>query len=64
MDLIAHLRFDEINLNDLEIFLNHYLSKNPDAFSSDDSALKTNLRRLIRIYDWIKYYNLITEKES
>jgi hypothetical protein len=39
----------------LETFLTTYLQKNPEVFHEDNSALKTNLRRMIRIYDFLKY---------
>lgn len=39
----------------LEAFLTAYLVKNPNVFHENKSALKTNLRRMIRIYDFLKY---------
>lgn len=45
----------EYSLLSLETYLANYLRTNPDVFQSDQSALKTNLRRMIRIYDFLKY---------
>ena len=39
----------------LEAFLTAYLRKNPEVFHDPNAALKTNLRRMIRIYDFLKY---------
>jgi len=39
----------------LEAFLTTYLRKNPEVFHDPNAALKTNLRRMIRIYDFLKY---------
>ena len=43
---------DEIDLNQLENFLKDYSKKYPDVLNSNSG---TNFRRLIRIYDWLKY---------
>lgn len=49
---------DEININDLKHFILRFLDENPTVLSenyTDDSA-KSNLKRLIRVYDWLKYH--------
>lgn len=45
----------EASVSELEKFLEVYLQKNPDVFRSGQSGVKTNLRRMIRIYDFLKY---------
>jgi len=54
--LIALLTETQIECSELETFLKDYLKKNPDIFKTGKSGDKTNLRRLIKIYDWLKYY--------
>ena len=55
MSLIAHLNENELDLEMLEQYLNNFFKTNPDVFKSDKTQLKTNFRRLIRIYDWLKF---------
>lgn len=55
MILIAHLEESEINVDDLERYLSDRLTSNPQIFEKLTSDEKTNLRRLIRIYDYLKY---------
>lgn len=44
------------SLAELEKFLKQYLIENPDALSPKaNGGLKTDLRRMIRIYDFLKY---------
>ena len=52
IEWLAYLKEDEIDLNQLENFLKDYLKKHPDVLNSNSA---TNFRRLIRIYDWLKY---------
>lgn len=52
---IAHLTEDEINVDDLEEYLKSLFAKNPDVLETALSAEKTNLRRIIRLYDYLKY---------
>ncbi len=52
---IAYLRSDEIDVKELEEFLKGIFSKNMKFLSSAPIAMRTDLRRLIRIYDWLKY---------
>lgn len=58
LEYIAYLTEDEINVDELGEFLRKYLTNNPEALSRDFSnqRIKTNLRRLIRIYDFLKYH--------
>ena len=59
--LIAHLQEDEINITELEDVLTDIFRKNRNILSPKDrkdsraQALASNIRRLIRIYDYIKY---------
>lgn len=56
MDLIAYLNEEDIDLQELEDFLLDFMKQQPDIFKTpENSPLKTNFRRLIRIYDWLKY---------
>ena len=55
MLLIAHLDENELDLESLEQYLKQFLDSNPNIFDYDNTLLKTNFRRLIRIYDWLKF---------
>jgi hypothetical protein len=55
--LIAHLEKSEINVSDLECMLRDIFCENPNILVTAQSAEKTNLRRLIRVYDYLKYGN-------
>lgn len=56
LQYIAALDPDNIDINELEEFLKYILEKYPDLFKTAKLSDKTNLRRLIRIYDWLLYY--------
>jgi hypothetical protein len=56
LELISYLREVEIIVADLEVFLNRYIAKYPNILDGLYCQNKTNFRRLIRIYDWLKYY--------
>lgn len=46
----------EIDVNELYRHLVSCLKENPNIFSNETKqGIKTNLRRLIRVYDWLKY---------
>jgi len=57
MSLIAHLYENELDLETLEQYLKQFIHSNPNVFDCDNTTLKTNFRRLIRIYDWLKFGN-------
>lgn len=59
LEYIAYLYENEINVDELGAFIAHYLTAFPEALSKEfaDSQIRTNLRRLIRIYDFLKYHN-------
>lgn len=48
--------FDNIELDELHDFLVYFSKENRNLFSSDDTVLKSNFRKLVMIYDWLKYY--------
>lgn len=52
---IAHLEQNEINVDDLENYLKEIFIKDKTILETATSSVKTNLRRLIRIYDCIKF---------
>ena len=59
LEYIAYLYENEINVDELGTFLANYLTAFPETLSkeSTNSQIKTNLRRLIRIYDFLKYHD-------
>lgn len=56
---IAHLEASEIDIGELEQFLKSLFTQNPDILLDNLKGLATNIRRLIRIYDYMKYYTSI-----
>ena len=53
---ICYLNESEIIIDDLFMHLEKILKINPHILSNDTNPnIKSNLRRLIRIYDWLKY---------
>lgn len=61
LEMIAMLSEENINIDELGEFLREYYKNNSDIFKLGNSNTKTNFRRLVKIYDWLKYYN---KKES
>lgn len=61
LEMIAMLSEENINIYELGEFLREYYKNNSDIFKLGNSNTKTNFRRLVKIYDWLKYYN---KKES
>ncbi len=59
--LIAHLTETEIDVDDLENILKIIFNHNPKIFDTLEQCDKSNLRRIIRIYDYLKYYNKAKE---
>ena len=55
MRLIAHLEQNEINIDELESHLKSIFISNGNILETATSNERTNLRRLIRIYDYLKY---------
>ncbi len=54
--MILLMDFDNIELDELHNFLVYFSKENKNLFSSDDTVLKSNFRKLVMIYDWLKYY--------
>jgi len=52
---IAHLEQNEIKIDDLEIYLKEIFVRSRNLLETATTAVKTNLRRLIRIYDYMKF---------
>lgn len=53
--LIAYLTESEINVDELEAFLMESFNTEPDLLSLWQQKAKTDMRRLIRIYDFLKF---------
>ena len=54
-DLIAHLTEDAIDVDALEEVLAEIFADNPDVLSKGTQCERTNIRRLIRVYDYLKW---------
>jgi hypothetical protein len=48
------LKPENIDLEELNDFLKEYLTKNPTVLSSS-SPIRSDVKRLIKLYDWLKY---------
>ena len=55
LELFPRVRDLEASLPQLEQFLQDYLNNCPDTIRDGKQGDKTNLKRVIRIYDWLKY---------
>lgn len=64
LGIIPFLQQENIDVELLGDFLRSYYKLNPHIFSNGKSTDKTNFRRLVRIYDWLKYYKHYEVKES
>jgi len=53
--LISHLKSDQIRIEDLERILYNIFSDNREILETCSPNVKTNIRRLIRIYDCLKF---------
>ena len=53
--LIAYLTEDQINVDELEAVLRELFRKNKNILQEEQSQVKTNIRRLIMIYDYLKW---------
>lgn len=61
LEYITMLPKERIDVEKLNQFLVDFYQKNTDIFKNGTTNMKTNFRRLIKIFDWLKYYN---KKES
>lgn len=53
--LIAHLNEVDINVNELEYILNEIFESDINILQNSKPAIRTNVRRLIMIYDYVKW---------
>ena len=53
--LIAYLPEDQINLSELEIVLKGLFEADKNILQNSENNTRTNIRRLIRIYDYLKW---------
>lgn len=53
--LIPAIPDESIDIESLKEFLTSYLTNNPQALSTSGQNLKTELKRLIKMYDWLQY---------
>jgi len=56
LSAIAYLTQDEINLEDLGGFLEKLFKEKLEILKDADVNLRSNVKRLIKIYDWLKYH--------
>ncbi len=56
LQVLPHLKEENINVDELHAFLVRILTANPSALTTGEQAFKTDLKRVIRIYDWLKYH--------
>lgn len=54
-DFISYLTQDQIDVDELEQVLKTIFNDNPNVLSDGDSQLRTNIRRLIKVYDVLKW---------
>lgn len=54
-DLISHLPEEAIDVQELETVLKEIFAVNPEILSKGAQGERTNIRRLIRVYDYLKW---------
>ena len=54
-ELIAYLPEEDMDIRQLEDVLKEIFKENPQILSNGTTPVRTNIRRLIRIYDYLKY---------
>ena len=52
---MAHLPEDKISIDELETVLKNLFEKNANILHEEATPVKTNIRRLILIYDYLKW---------
>lgn len=55
LQALPHLKEENISVAELHSFLVRILTENPSVLSTGEQGFKTDLKRAIRIYDWLKY---------
>lgn len=53
--LLAHLPEDKISIDELETILKDLFEQNRNILHEEKAPVKTNIRRLILIYDYLKW---------
>lgn len=53
--LLGFLPFDKVDADDLEQILKEIFDNNPNYIATAEVADKSNIRKLVRIYDFLKY---------
>lgn len=61
LQIVPYLRPENIDVDELHQFLKEFLNNNPNILAGPTSIIKTDLKRLIKIYDWLKYSNKTKE---
>ncbi len=56
LQTIPHLKEENINIADLEDFLKDVLANTRNAFTTADQGFNSDMKRVVRIYDWMKYH--------
>lgn len=64
LEKIAYLTEEKIDIDDLEKVLVYILKKDNDILESKNDMLKSNLRRCIKIYDYLRYRNKVKESSK
>lgn len=55
LQYIPLLKCDQINIDELHEFLKKIMVDYPHILANGNSNEKSNLRRIIKIFDWLKY---------
>ena len=64
LDKISYLTEEKINVNELEKILIEIFKKDSNILDGKNDVLKSNLRRCIKIYDYLKYGNEVKESSK
>ena len=59
--LIAHLKKEKIDVDELKTVLLEIFNKDINILDGENKTLRTNIRRLIKIYDYLKYSDKVKE---
>lgn len=54
--LLGVMPEEKVDVNNLEEILKEIFERNPNCLKTENSNNKSNIRKLIRIYDFLKYY--------
>ena len=55
LQLIPYLKEENIDVNELHEFLKELFNRFPDILDRDNSSIRSDVKRVIRIFDWLKY---------